>query len=398
MTREIPVIVLQPRGGIGRRLTLRSADGRRPGAGPAGRPPAELADVAGDARRQPGGLGRGGRALRGLVRRGRRADPVRRDQPVRRRDRAHRRPPRPLPAGDPPPVRRRPRHALALEPGRRRGRRRRLQPAHARARRAPDRGDRGAGALDRGRRPRHARTSSTARPTSSTPAAARSSGSRTSTPGPRSSPACWPRAGGSSCSRAIRPSGCSTSTTTAAGSRPTTTTSAAPRRRRAGRPSTSTGCRSPTTTRAGSSPAPGRSARSSPRCSAPACGSRRSPSTRSTGGAATPTCAPRSAAGSRCRSRSSGEARLTAAAGRAVSRRGTGRPATARRRCSTGDDRWRGRSARRCADTASPGRRTATGRRARRGPAVSARNGRGSARVVAVERRAERRRRRPCSG
>ena len=38
--------------------------------------PAERADVRGDARRQPGGLGRGRRALRGLARRGRRADPV----------------------------------------------------------------------------------------------------------------------------------------------------------------------------------------------------------------------------------------------------------------------------------------------------------------------------------
>ena len=39
-----------------------------------------------------------------------------------------------LPAGDPPPVRRRARHALAVEPRRRRGRRRRLQPADAGAR------------------------------------------------------------------------------------------------------------------------------------------------------------------------------------------------------------------------------------------------------------------------
>ena len=50
----------------------------------------------------------------------------------------------------------RPRHAVALEPGRRRGRRRRLQPADARPRRAPRRGDRCTGPLDPGRRARHA--------------------------------------------------------------------------------------------------------------------------------------------------------------------------------------------------------------------------------------------------
>ena len=62
------------------------------------------------------GLGRGRRALRGLVRRGGRAHPVRRLQPVPGRAGPDRRPPRPVPAGDPPPVRRWPRHALAVEP------------------------------------------------------------------------------------------------------------------------------------------------------------------------------------------------------------------------------------------------------------------------------------------
>ena len=189
------------------------------------------------------------------------------DEPVRCRDRAHRRPPRPLPAGDPPPVRRRPRHALALEPRRRRGRRRRLQPAHARARRAPDRGDRRPGALDPGRRPRHAgRARWHGRPRLHRPRLAHLA------PGPRRlgrrhRPPARP-------DRPVRPvrgpSGrvaVRRRRRTAAGSRPTTTTSAAPRRRRAGRPSTSTDCRSPTPTRAGSSPGPGRSARSSPRCS-----------------------------------------------------------------------------------------------------------------------------------
>ena len=81
--------------------------------------------------------------------------------------------------------------------------------------------------------------------------------------------ASWRRAAGSSCSRATRPSGCSTSMPTAAGSRPTTTTSRArgveglgarvhrPALDRRRRPDT------------GSSPAPGRSARSSRPSSAP---------------------------------------------------------------------------------------------------------------------------------
>ena len=66
---------------------------------------------------------------------------------LRRRGGADRRSPRPLPAGDPPAMRRRPRHAVALEPGRRRGRRRRLQSADARSGGAP---------VDRGGAPRRA--------------------------------------------------------------------------------------------------------------------------------------------------------------------------------------------------------------------------------------------------
>ena len=254
------------------------------------------------ARGQPRRVGRGGRALRGLVRRGRRADPVRRDQPVRRRDRAHRRPPRPLPARDPPPVRGWARHAVALEPRGGRGRRRRLQPAHARARGAADRGHRRARALDPGRRARHAgragrhgrsrlhrsRLAHLAR------RPRRVGGGHRPAPvtdrplrpvrGPPGRVAVRRRRGRSLDRDRLR------------------LLRAAPRRRAAGRPSTSTGCRSTTPTRAGSSPAPGPSARSSRRCSARICGSSASPSTRSTGGAATATSGPRSAAGSRCRS------------------------------------------------------------------------------------------------
>jgi SAM-dependent methyltransferase len=51
-------------------------------------------------------------------------------------------------------MRRWPRHALALESRRGRGRRRRLQSPHARAGRPADCGHRGAGTLDPGRRPR----------------------------------------------------------------------------------------------------------------------------------------------------------------------------------------------------------------------------------------------------
>ena len=104
---------------------MRSTFGRRPRPRP-GR--------AGDARRDPGRMGRGRRAVRGLARRSHRADPLRRDEPVRCRSRAHRRPPRALSPGHPSPVRGRPGHALAVEPGGGRGRRRRLQPADARPR------------------------------------------------------------------------------------------------------------------------------------------------------------------------------------------------------------------------------------------------------------------------
>ena len=208
--------------------------------------PEELADIRGDARGQPRRLGRGRGALRGLARRGRGAHPFRRDQPVRGRDAADRRPPRPLPTGHPPPVRGRPRHAVALEPGGRRGRRRRLQPAHARPRRAPQRGDRRAGALGPGRRARDpARARRHRRPRVHRPRVAHLA-RRPRRLGGRDRPAAVTR-------RPVRPvrgtsrrSGCSTPTPTATGSRPTTTTSAGPRHRAAGRPSTSTGCRSPT--------------------------------------------------------------------------------------------------------------------------------------------------------
>ena len=148
-----------------------------------------------------------------LAERGDRAHPRRRDQPVRRRGGADRRPARSMRPRDPPPMRRRSRHALALEPGRRRGRGHRLQSPDARSRTTPDRGDRRAGALDPGRRARRARTSSTGPATSSTPAAARCSGSRTSMPGPRWSRACSRPRGDSSSSRAIRRSGSSMSMT-----------------------------------------------------------------------------------------------------------------------------------------------------------------------------------------
>ena len=229
----------------------------------------------------------------------------RRLEPVPGRGRADRRPARPLPPGDPPPVRRRARHALALEPRRRRGRRRRLQPADARPRGAADGGDRRAGALDRGGRPGHARTSSTARPTSSTRGAARSSGSRTSTRGRRCCAGCSPRPAASCCSRATPPSGCSTSTTTGAGSPPTTTTSAGPRRRKGWAPeyidrlSIAEDDQSWKFARAWTlgeiiTALLGAGLRLEAVAEHP-----------STGGAATATSATRSAAGSRCRSRSS---------------------------------------------------------------------------------------------
>ena len=149
------------------------------------------------ARREPCRLGRGRGALRGLVRRGRRRSsrraartsiPVEHDLIGDLRGRC-RRAIHLQCAG-------RPGHAVALEPGRRDGRRGRLQPADAGPRAAPDRGDRRPGDLGRGGRPRHARTSWTGRRTSSTPAAARSSGSRTWTAGPPCSTACSRRTGG----------------------------------------------------------------------------------------------------------------------------------------------------------------------------------------------------------
>ena len=226
-----------------RRLRDMTDDDRHPHVRPA--TPAELADVRGMHAANRRAWDEAAERYEGWFAEAVELISVRRHEPARRRARAHRRPPRSLPAGDPPPVRRRPRHALALEPGGGRGRRRRLQPAHARARGAPvDRGRR-ARALDRGGRPRHAaRARRDGRPRlhrsrlADVAAGPRCLGGRRRT-------GCWRRAAGSSCSRAIRPSGCSTSTMTAAGSRPTTTTSPAPRRRRAGRPSTSTGCRSP---------------------------------------------------------------------------------------------------------------------------------------------------------
>ena len=88
-----------------------------------------------------------------------------------------------VPARDPPPVRRGRGHALAVEPGRRGGHGRRLQPADARPRPAAGRGGRCAGEL--GPRPTSStcRTTSTGPPTWSTRVAARSCGSRTSTAG-----------------------------------------------------------------------------------------------------------------------------------------------------------------------------------------------------------------------
>ena len=216
------------RGLVRRRLTLRSADGRRRGAGPAGRPPpssptspamhaANRAAWDEAAERYEGWFDEavalirsGGTNLFGVE------TELIGDLHGRCRRAIHLQC-----AGG--------RDTLSLwNLGRRRGRRRRLQPAHARAGRPPDRGDRRPGPLDPVRRAGHPGTSSMAPPTSSTRVAARSSGSRTSTRGRPSSPGCSPRPDGSCCSRAIRPSGCSTPTRTAAGSRPTTTTSVAP--------------------------------------------------------------------------------------------------------------------------------------------------------------------------
>ena len=229
----------------------------------------------------------------------------RRLEPVPGRAGAHRRSPWSMPTGDPPPVRRWPRHALAVDRGRRRGRRRRLQPTHARAGRPAVRCGRCAGHLDRGRRPRHAaRARRHGRP------AVHRAGLAHLAPGPRrvgGGPA--PTPGARRPARPVRGTSGRVAVRRrrhgATGSRPTTTTSPASRPRRAGRRSTSTTCRSPTTTSPGSSPGPGPSARSSRPSLAAGCGWRRSPSTRSTGGVATEMSLPTSAAGSRCRSRSS---------------------------------------------------------------------------------------------
>ena len=84
-SRVIPVIVLERE--ARQRLPDATLRGWQMTRSSIRRPTAdELADIALDARRQPGGLGRGRRTLRGLVRRSRRADPVGRDQPVRGRD------------------------------------------------------------------------------------------------------------------------------------------------------------------------------------------------------------------------------------------------------------------------------------------------------------------------
>ena len=341
-------------------LTTRSWSGpRRPRSSPTS---------GGDARGQPRRLGRGRRAIRGLVRRGRRAHPVRRDEPVRRRD-ASSSATSTAAAGGPIHLQcAGGRDTLSLwnqgadevvgvdfSP--------RMLELAARL----TRGDRRAGPLDPGRRARDAARARRHRPTSSTPVAARSSGSPTSTPGRRSSRGSCHRTAGSSCSRAIRPSGCSTPTPTATGSRPTTTTSAGPRRRRAGRPNTSTGCRSPTPTRAGSSPGPGRSARSSRRCSG---ADLRLEARGGVSGRLVGRPRRRAARGARPdpvvvlggRRARDAELRPASSPGESAVRRAVGR--------ADRDDRRRGRSARRCADRASPRRRTATGRRARRGPAV----------------------------
>ena len=161
------------------------------------RPPPSETTSAVDAPLEPGGLGRGRRTVRGLVRRGGRADPGRRFQPVPGRAGAHRRPARSLPSGDPPPVRRGPRHALAVERRGRRGRRRRLQPADARPRPSADRRDRRTGSLDRGGRARHtARARRHGRPPVHGSRLA-ASGSRTSTRGRRCSTGSSRRTGGS---------------------------------------------------------------------------------------------------------------------------------------------------------------------------------------------------------
>ena len=343
---------------------------------------AERGRRRGDARRQPGRLGRGRRALRGLARRGVDADPLGRHEPLRRRDRAHRRPARPLPAGHPPPVRRRPRHAVALEPRRRRGRRRRLQPADARARRAADRG-----------RPARRRAGScptcSTRRTSSTGRADLVYTGRGSLiwlqdldawaavhrPAPRPERSVRPVRGPPGRVAVRRRRG-----------RPLDRHRLRLLRRRRGLEGLGARVHRPPVDRRGRPELevrPGLDARRGHHgaAAAPVCGSTRSPSIRSTGGAATPTSAPRSAAGSRCRSRSSA-ARAPEASGAGRLRRAQpGEPAVrARDRPGwTADDRRARDRARRCAGTASPRRRSATARRARRGRRSAPGTARGSA-------------------
>ena len=156
--------------------------------------PEEAADVRGMHAANARGLGRGRRAVRGLVRRGGRAHPRRRLEPLPVEldligDLRGSLPPR-----DPPPVRRRPRHAVALDGRRGRGRGRRLQPADARARRPPDGRDGRSRAMGRGGRPRYA-----ARPRRHRRPAVHGPGRDPVAPGPRrlgGRAAAAPRAGG----------------------------------------------------------------------------------------------------------------------------------------------------------------------------------------------------------
>ena len=217
-----------------------------------------------------GRLGRGGGTVRGLVRRGGRADPRRRVEPVSGRAGADRRPARAC------------RRAIHLQCA---GGRdtlslwnlgadevvgRRLQPADARARPAADRGHR------RARRAGSRRTSWTC-PTSSTAPADLVYTGRGSIIWLQDLDA-WaavlaPAARAGRPARDLRraPRGVAVRRRRgrAAGRSPTTTTSAARRPRAAGPRSTSTGCPSPTTSSTGSSRGRGRSARSSRRCCGP---------------------------------------------------------------------------------------------------------------------------------
>ena len=165
------------------------------------------------------------------------------------------------------------------------------------------RGDRRAGALDPGRRARDAARARRHAPTSCTPAAGRSSGSPTSMPGRPSSPGCCRPTGGSSCSRAIRPSGCSTPTPTAAGSRTDYDYFGGAEASTGWAPEYIDRLSIADPTRAGSSPAPGRSARSSPRCSGADLRLEEVAEHPVDWWGGHADVAPRSAAGSRCRSR-----------------------------------------------------------------------------------------------